>query len=58
MIIAPFAHNDVFTTIPDNVIHLIIIMTQVLDENFFARAFRSVYTHKHDVVSYKKYQID
>lgn len=52
--VSPANDHDVFSSFSYHVIHLIIIAAHVFDEDFFARAFRTVYTDKQDVISWNE----
>lgn len=51
MLISPFAYDKVFSSISHGVVNLIVVVSQVFNENFLARTLRTVNSHVNYVVS-------
>jgi len=51
MLISPFANDEIISSISTNVVYLVVVVAEMLYENFFTRPFGSVYSHIYDVVT-------
>jgi hypothetical protein len=44
VVFSPFENYDIFASVPSNIINVVVISSDVFDENFFARTFGTIDT--------------